>query len=164
MDAILKVDPGLIIWTIFNFLIFLFLLLKFGTKPIMNGLNSREKRISDSIEQAEKLNLDSQKMLKESEAKLNNAQLEMAEIIKKGRLQSEEFLKNAALEAESIKKHKIDEAISEIDHSKEIALKELRKEVANLVVGATAKILETELDKDKHYKLVESYINKIPKN
>lgn len=164
MERIMDIEPGLMIWTIFSFLIFLAILIKFGTKPLLNGLTARENRIKDAIENAEKANAQAQKILKESEEKLSSAQLEMADIIHKGKAQAEDLIKKAADEADKIKKQKVDEAIREIDRNKETAIKQLRTEVASLVVAATEKILDESLDKDKHYKLVESYIEKLPSN
>lgn len=164
MDNLLNVSPGLIIWTIINFLIFLFLIIKFGAKPIMNGLRAREEKINSSIAAAEQANDNAQKILKESQEKLNSAQQDMAAIMAKGKLQAEEFLKRAAEEAEKNKRNKVEEANREIEHNKELAIKQLRTEVAGLVVEATAKILDTELDKNKQYKIVESYIQKFPNN
>ena len=164
MDAILRVDPGLMIWTILNFCVFLFLLIKFGTKPIVNGLKTRENAIQASIDNAAKANEVAQKFLKESDEKLNSAQKEMSEIIKKGREQAEEIIKKSAIEAEAVKKLKVEEAIREIEHGKEIALKELRSEVAGMVVMATEKILGETLDQERHFKLIESSIEQLPKN
>ena len=164
MESVLNVSPGLMIWTLFNFLIVLFLVVKFGVKPIVNGLRAREDGINEAIASAEKANLEAQELLKESQEKLRNAQSEMSEIIQKGRVQAEEIVKKAADEAERVKKQKVDEAARDIERSKNTAIQELRTEVAGLVVDAAEKLLGETLDKEKHYKLVESYIEKLPKN
>lgn len=164
MEKVLDVNPGLIIWTLINFLIFLGLLLKFGYKPLKNGMASREKAIQENIDKAAKANADALIILAESQQKLDSAHQEMNEIVAKGKIQADEFLKRAAEEAESIKRSKVEDALHEIEHSKTAALIELRKEVATLVVTATEKILDTELDKDKQYQLVEKYIDKMPNN
>ncbi len=164
MDSLLNVNPGLIIWTIINFLIFLFIILKFGSKPIMNGLKAREERINSAIETAEKTKLEAEKLFLESEKRINSAKEEMSQIVAKGRQSAEEIIKKATDEADSLKKTKLDDAIREIEKSKNIALGELRKEVAQMAVEAAEKIIDANLDKDKHYKLVEKYIEKIPKN
>lgn len=161
---ILNVSPGLIFWTLLNFIIFFFLLAKLGAKPIANALKSREANIQKNIEDAEKANVEAKKILAESENKMNSARQEMAEIVSKGRSQAEEIVRKAGDEAEKVKRQKIDEAKNEIERSKEIALKELRTEVAGLVVTATEKILGETLDKEKHLKIVESNIDKLPKN
>lgn len=164
MESVLNVSPGLMIWTLFNFLIVLFLVVKFGVKPIVNGLRAREDGINEAIASAEKANLKAQELLKESQEKLRNAQSEMSEIIQKGRVQAEEIVKKAADEAERVKKQKVDEAARDIERSKYTAIQEIRGEVATLVISATEKLLGETLDKDKHYKIIESYIDKLPKN
>jgi len=164
MEQILDVNPGLIIWTLFNFLVFLFLLLKLGYKPLKNGLAARSKSIQDAIDQADKANVEARKILAEAQAKLDSSQQEMLAIVAKGKQQSEDLLHKAQSEADAMKKQKIDDALREINHSKELAINELRKEVAGLGVNATEKILGSELDKDKHLKLIDSYIEKMPNN
>lgn len=164
MDSILSVSPGLIIWTLVNFFIFFFLLYKLGFKQIANGLKTREDSIRESIEGAEKANLEAKRILEESQSKLSTAQQEMTEIITKGRIQAEEIVRKASDDAEKVKQSKVEEAKKEIERSKDNAIKELRKEVADLVIEATEKIIGENIDKDKNYKMIESYIGKIPNN
>ena len=164
MESVLNVSPGLMIWTLINFFLLLLLLIKFGVKPILNGLRSREAGIRDSIDNATKANQEAQKLLLESQEKLQTAQKDMSDIIHKGRIQAEELINKASVEADRVKRQKVDEATKEIERSKESAILALRSEVAGLVVIAAEKLLGETLDKDKHTKLVESYIEKLPKN
>ncbi|NLO20030.1 MAG: F0F1 ATP synthase subunit B [Ignavibacteria bacterium] len=164
MDSLLSVNPGLIIWTIINFLIFLLIILKFGSKPIMNALKSRENRINSAIESAEKAKTEAEKLFIESEKRIQTSKEEMSQIVAKGRQAAEDIIKKASEEADLQKKAKLDDAIGEIEKSKNIALIELRKEVAQMAVEAAEKIIDANLDKEKHYQLVEKYIEKIPKN
>ncbi len=164
MDSLLSVDPGAIIWTIVNFLIFLLIVSKLGSKAITKALKDRETKITQDIEDAEKTNQEAKKYLDDAHKKIESAQKEMGEIVAKGRQQAEKIIQDASDEANQIKKKKLDEAVGEIDRQKEIAIKELRSEVADLVVQAAEKILEEKLDKEKHYKMVESYIEKLEKN
>jgi len=99
MDSLLNVNPGLIIWTIINFLIFLFIIIKFGSKPIMNGLKAREERINSAIETAENTKLEAEKLFLESEKRINSAKEEMSQIVAKGRQSAEEIIKKATDEA-----------------------------------------------------------------
>lgn len=164
MESVLNISPGLMIWTLFNFFILLFLIIKFAVKPIVKAIRSREESIRLSIENAQKANLESQQILQESKEKLRNAQNEMAEIIQKGRQQSEELIKKATDEAERVKRTKINEAAAEIERSKNLAIAELRNEVADLVVQATSKLLGEIVDKEKHQQIIQSHIDKLQKN
>jgi F-type H+-transporting ATPase subunit b len=164
MESIMNIDPGLIVWTLVNFGIFLLILLKFGTKPIINALTARENSIKESIESAENARDEAKKLMLQSEEKIANAQKEMMEIISKGREQSEKLIQKATEEADAIRRQKVEDAQREIERSKDIAIKQLRNEVADLVIGATEKILEETLDKDKHMKMIDKYIEKLPNN
>lgn len=164
MDSILDVSPGLIFWTFVNFSIFFFLILKFAAKPIAKGLKARSESIQNNIDNAAKANEEAKRILAESQEKLNSAQQEMAKIVSTGRTQAEELIRKATDEADKVKHVKVEEAKTEIERSKAAAIKELRTEVAGLVVMATEKIIGETLDKEKHHKLVESYIEKLPQN
>ena len=164
MENALNISPGLMLWTLFNFLILLIIHVKFAVKPIINGLKGREDRIKGDLDNAAKANIEAQKFLKEAEENILTARKEMNEIIQKGKIHAEEIVRKSAEESEKIKRQKVDEAVREIERSKEIAIKELRTEVAGLVVLATEKLLSDTLDKEKHFKLVENYITQIPKN
>lgn len=164
MEGIMNIDPGLVFWTLVNFGIFLFILIKIGAKPMIKALNQRENTIKETIENAEIKYKEAQQFLEESKQKLSEAQKDMMVEIDKGKEQAEKIINKALQEAEAVKKQKIEDTLKEIDRNKEIAIKELRTEVADLVVQATEKILDESLDKDKHYKLIEKYIDQLPKN
>jgi len=164
MDALLDIKPGLVFWSLVNFSIFLFLLIKFGAKPIANALKAREDKINNAISQAEAANNRAEELLKQSQEKLDTAQAEVNDILNRGREQADLQIRRAAEETEKVKRTKIDEAAKEIQRNKDAAIQELRIEVASLVVSATEKILDEKLDKDKDYKLISNYIDKLPKN
>jgi F-type H+-transporting ATPase subunit b len=164
MESLLDIKPGLLIWTLINFALFLLILIKFGSKPISEALKAREHKIEDSIAQAVKANSDAQEALAQVKLQMENARSEVAEIITKGKKQAEEIIHKASEESNKIKKQKLDEALKEIESSKNAALFQLRSEVADMVVNATEKILDEKLDKEKDYKLIDSFIQKLPNN
>lgn len=164
MDSLLSPSPGLMIWTLVIFTIFFLLILKFGAKPIANALKAREDGINNAIKAAENANAQAQAHLVQSQEKLDQAQKEMAEIVAKGRQQAEAQIQKAAEESDKVKRQKVEEAKREIEISKNAALKELRTELAGLVIQATGKLLDEDLNDEKHQKLVDSYIEKLPQN
>ena len=151
-------------WTIINFGIFLFLIIKFGGKGIINALNERENSINKAIADAETANREALKLLNESKEKIENAQQEVALILAKGREQSEAIIRKTTEDAEKVKQAKLEEAIREIERNKEIALTQLRTEVADLVVNATEKIISVKLNKEQDFSLIQNSIDKLPKN
>lgn len=164
MDSLLNLPHGLMFWTIINFGIFLFLIIKFGGKGIINALNERENSINKAIADAETANREAKKLLNESKEKIENAQQEVALILAKGREQSEAIIRKTTEDAEKVKQAKLEEAIREIERNKEIALTQLRTEVADLVVNATEKIISVKLNKEQDFSLIQNSIDKLPKN
>lgn len=164
MQDIMNVNPGLIFWSLINFSILLFILSKFAFPAMKKSLQSREEGIQNAIDEANALNEKAQILLAESQAKLDNAQKEVSQILNSAKELAEQNIQKANEEAERNKNHKIEEAKREIERSKNDAISELRNEVADLVVTATEKILETKLDKDSHLKLAKEQIEKLPNN
>lgn len=158
---ILDVNVGLVFWTIVNFAVFFFVIMKFGTKPIANALKNREAKINSSIEGAEKANLEAKQLLEQSKVEIANAQSKANEIISSGRGQVEQLLTKANEEASVLKDRKIKEAVQEIEKSKEKAIGELKSQVADLVVLATEKILVEKIDKEKDLQLIDKSISNI---
>ena len=160
----MNVNPGLLFWSIINFSILLFILSKFAFPAMKKSLQSREEGIKNAIDEANALNEKSQKLLAESQEKLDNAQKEVSQILTTAKNLAEQNIQKANEEAEKSKHIKIEEAKREIERSKNDAISELRNEVADLVVSATEKILEIKLDKESHLKLAKEQIEKLPKN
>ncbi|MCE5305807.1 MAG: F0F1 ATP synthase subunit B [Chloroherpetonaceae bacterium] len=164
MDKLLSVDPGLMIWSIVNFLLFLLILVKFGYKPIAKALHTREESINNAIKGADDANQRANELVAATEQKLADATKEMNLLIAKGRESANEIIQKARDEAEKIRQEKIEQSVREITLAQEKAFKELKKEIGSIVVQATEKILEEKLNPDTDYKLIESYIQKLSKN
>jgi F-type H+-transporting ATPase subunit b len=164
MPGFLEISPGLIIWTLVNFTIFVFIIAKFGWKPMMNSLRSREYSIKEALENADRANAEAKAVLAESKANLANAQAEMMTIVREGKMQAEAVLRKATEDAEGVKQQKLTEAQREIERQRDEAIVELRKEVSNLVVDATEKLLGRTLQGDDHKRIVEQYVSEISKN
>lgn len=164
MDSILNIPHGLMFWTVVNFGIFLFIVIKFGGKSIVNAINTREQNIQNSMDAAKEAERTAKELLAKSQEQFDNAQQTINELLNKGREQAEIQLNRATSEAEKIKKAKVEDALKEIERSKEQALMQLRTEVADMVISATEKLLNDKLDKEKDFKLVENYIQQLNKN
>jgi F-type H+-transporting ATPase subunit b len=146
-----------------NFTVFAFILGRFAWKPLTNALSQREKSIEDSIARAEKASADAERMMKENETKLAQAQQEMSEIVRQGRAEAQAKIQAALQEADKVKDQKLAEARTEIEREKQAAMQSLREEVSNLVILATEKILKEKLDAAQQKKVVDGFIDDLQK-
>lgn len=158
----LTVDPDLALWTFGVFAILLLVLWKFAWGPISDGLDKREQRIADEIASAERSNQQAKQLLAEYEHKLAAAQDEIRALLDEARRDAEQtqqdMLAKAATEAEGLKQR----ARREIDTATDQALKQLAEHSAKLAVELAGKILHTELSPDRHARLVEEAMAKLP--
>lgn len=164
MDKLISLNPGLLIWTVFNFLIFLFLILKFGLKPMMNALKAREDSIANNLKNAQDANEKAQTMLNESQAKLQETAKEVNALIVKGREQANEIIANAKLEAEKLRQERLDNAVKEIKTAQDIAFVQLKNQIADMVIQATEKVLQEKLNEEKDMELIKKSVEKLSKN
>jgi len=164
MPAFLELNPGLVIWTLINFTIFVFIIGRFGWKPMMEGLKARENAINESLHSAEAANAEAQSILRESKERIAGAQQEMMTIIREGKEQAEATIKRAAGEAEQVKQQKILEAQRAIERERDEAILSLRKEVSTMVIDATEKMLGRSLSEADQKKLAEEYVQELSKN
>lgn len=164
MDKLISLNPGLLIWTVFNFLIFLFLILKFGLKPMMNALKAREDSIANNLKSAQEANEKAQTILNESQAKLQETSKEVNALISKGREQANEIIANAKLEAEKLRQEKLDNAVKEIKAAQDIAFVQLKNQIADMVIQATEKVLQEKLNEEKDMELIKKAVEKLSKN
>jgi len=81
----LSVKPGLLFWSIINFLAFLVVLYFIGAKSFIKNIINRENFIKQSLDSAEKNKLATEQIRKEMEQKMAEAQKGIDETFKKSK-------------------------------------------------------------------------------
>ncbi len=163
-SMLLDVNPGLIIWVTITFIALLFVLKKIAWGPILNSLDEREKFIKDSLEKAEKAQIDAEKLLAENKANLAKAEDDAQKIIEQGRDYSDKLKAQLLEEAKSTAQKMISDATSEIERKNKEAFNNLKVQVANIAIDAAEKIIRANLDKEKQTKLINDYLEDLNKN
>jgi F-type H+-transporting ATPase subunit b len=163
-NSLINVDPGLIIWIAVTLILFLLILSKFAWKPLLSALQEREGRIRDSLESAEKAMRKAEEITRKNQDALKEAEIR-AQQIRKDALEEAELLRADRMEKAKQEADKmIEQAKNEIQQEKKKALADLRKEVTDMALQAASIILDAELDEKKNKKLVDSFIDNLPKN
>jgi F-type H+-transporting ATPase subunit b len=155
---LVKVDPGLIFWTIVTFVLLVLSLWKFAWGPIAKGLDERAETIKGNLDRADQIRKDAEAKLVEYNVQITNARKEVEEIFQQGKKQAEEnkarIMEAAGREATEIK----DKAKNEIEQARKKALADLKNYVADLVVYASKKVVSESMGTDEHKKLINNAI------
>ena len=146
--------PGLIAQLV-NFLILLFLLSRFLFPRVTQMLDARAARIRESMERAEQVQRDAERMEQQFQERLADARREGQQIVTNAnqiaqRIQAEAQEK-ASREAESF----LTRAREQIQRETDTARQQLRQEVVSLATLAASRVVERSLDERQHVDLIE---------
>jgi F-type H+-transporting ATPase subunit b len=157
-SALIKVVPGLMIWTIICFLITLFVLKRFAFGPIQKMIDERRERIQRSIEEAEKARAEARKLLEEHRALIAEARGQGEQILAEARKVADAQRQRVKEETEVDRQRRLEETKRQIEAETQRALQQIRAEVAELTLMATAKVTGKVLDDADHRRLIDDAI------
>ena len=157
-SALIKVVPGLMIWTIICFLITLFVLKRFAFGPIQKMIDERRERIQRSIEEAEKARAEARRLLEEHRALISEARGQGEQILAEARKVADAQRQRVKEETEVDRQRRLEETKRQIEAETQRALQQIRAEVAELTLMATAKVTGKVLDDADHRRLIDDAI------
>jgi F-type H+-transporting ATPase subunit b len=157
LDA-LGINLGYLISQIVNFTLLALLLYVVAYKPILRMLDARSARIQKGLEDAEAASRRAAQMEQEFEQRLAEARREGQEIVAQATQISEkarqEILDRARDEASGL----IDKARDEIDRERDLAMAELRQQVADLSLAISEKVIGETLDDQRQRRLIAEFL------
>ena len=158
-SGLIKVVPGLMIWTIVCFLITLFVLKRYAFGPIQKMLDERRERIRRAIEEAEHARAEARRLLEEHKALIGQARSQAEDILAEARKVSESMARRVKEETEADRHRRLEETKRQIEAETHRALQQIRTEVAELTLIATAKVTGKVLEDADHKRLIEDAIS-----
>jgi F-type H+-transporting ATPase subunit b len=160
-NALIKVTPGLMIWTIVAFLITLFVLKRYAFGPIQKTIDERRQRIEQSIHEAEEARNEARRLLEEHRALIGQARGQAEEILVEARKVADAQRERVREETEADRERRLDETRRQIEAETHRALEQIRSEVAELTLIAATKVTRKSLDDDDHRRLIEEAIGEL---
>jgi len=160
-NPLLRVDPGLAIWTLIIFLLLLFVLWRYGWGMMIDKLDARDRAIRGSIEEARAERLEAEKLLVEQKALLDQTRRETAAMLQAAQqdagTERQRLVDQAREEYERI----VERGREQIDQEKRAAVAEVRKVVADLAVGVAGRLIDKNLDTAGPRELAEKFVGEL---
>ena len=157
----LSIQLSTIIFTIINFIILLFILKHYFSKPVnkimddrINGINTSIKNAKDNEEKAEISRKEKERLLHESKTKGR-------EIVEEYKANAENISQQIINEAKKESIILMERSRVEIEREKEKAESEVKKQVIDLSLILSEKALEQHIDEKEHRRLIEDFIFKV---
>jgi F-type H+-transporting ATPase subunit b len=157
-NDLIKVVPGLMIWTIVCFLLTMFVLKHYAFGPIQKMLDERRERIQRSIEEAEHARQEARKLLDEHRALIGQARQQSEDILAEARKVADAQRARVREETEADRQRRLEETRRQIEAETQRALEQIRAEVAELTLVAATKVTGKVLDDADHRRLIEDAV------
>lgn len=162
-NALLQFEPGLMIWTVVTFLVTFVALRMIAWKPLLGALDEREGRIRDSLEKAEKAREEAKQAIAENKANMEASLRRSQELVAEARQEAERVRTQAREEARAEAKRIMDEGRRQLEVERRAVFADLRKEAAGLAISAAEQLLKKNLDEAENRKLVDEFLEQLPK-
>ncbi len=147
------------------FLVVLFILWKWGFPVIVNMVNNRKAFIDDSLRKAHEANEKLANIQKEGESILQEARDKQAQILKEAAATRDAIVEKAHEKAREEGNRLIEDAKAEIENQKKAAIGDIRRQVAELSVQVSEKILREKLSsKEKQMDYINRMLDEVTSN
>jgi len=157
-SGLIEVVPGLMIWTLIAFGITFFVLRRYAFGPIQKTIDERRERIRKSVDEADNAREEARALLEEHRALIASAKGEAAEILADARKVGDAQIERVKQEAESERERRLAETKRQIEAETTRSLDQIRSEVAELTLAATARVTGKVLDAEDQRRLIDEAI------
>ena len=157
-SGLIKVVPGLMIWTLVAFGATFFVLKRYAFGPVQKMIDERRDRIAKAIEEADNARAEARDLLEQHRALIGEAKGESAEILADARKVADAQLARVREEAEADRQRRLEETRKQIEAETARALDQIRGEVADLTVEATQRVVGKVLDTADQRRLIDEAI------
>jgi F-type H+-transporting ATPase subunit b len=157
-NDLIKVVPGLMIWTLIAFGITFFVLRKYAFGPIQKTIDERRDRIRNAVEEADNARNEARDLLEQNRAILAEARSESGKILADARKVADAQIQRAKDEAEVERQRRLEDTRKQIDAETVRAIDQIRGEVADLTLEATQRVVGKVLDSSDQRRLIDEAI------
>jgi F-type H+-transporting ATPase subunit b len=154
-------NVGLMVWIVVVFAISLYILRKVVFPRITDALDERRASIDESIDSAERLQAEAEKILAEYRERLKEARTQSEEIVQRARQTAESHEHEARDRGQEILAEAAKRAERDIEAASKRALDDIRREVADLTIMATEKVTRKTLNDADQRRLVEEALSEL---
>jgi F-type H+-transporting ATPase subunit b len=161
-NALLRFEPGLMIWTGVVFVVLLAVLRKIAWKPLLQALDEREKQIHHSLEQAQQIQRDTERVGAENQRRIDEAIQKAEQIIQQSREQGEQSRRQIVEEARAESRRVVDQGLRRLEAEQRAAMQEVRAMAADLAIQAAGRLIQTSLNEQQQREIVEKFLREIP--
>jgi len=152
------------VWTCVVFLALFFILSKYAWGPILDGLKSREKTITNVMEEARRLRDDNARDTAKFRAELQEAYAKIPAMMEEARRDAAELKEQIRSEGTAEVQKERQRLLREIDIARDQALQDIWGQAANVATLIATKAIGRSLTGDDHRRLVDEAVDEMKRH
>lgn len=154
----MSLDLGQIVTQIIAFLVMLWILKRYGWKPILSLLHEREDKIRLEFDKIAAKQNESQELVDKYEAKLKEIHAESRRIIRDAATQGRKVAAEIQEQAQAQAREIVEQAKTDVKREIDEAYIHLRKDMVEMVVKVSEKLMGQKLDDESNKKLIADFV------
>ena len=161
-SALLRFEPGLMIWTVIIFVVLLIVLRKFAWGPLLAALDEREQNIKEALEQAQKTQRETELVLAENQRRTDEGFKRAEEIVQQARQEAEQMRQRMLEEAKAESRRVTEQGLRRIEAEQRAAMEEIRKMAGDLAIQAAGRLIQVSLSDQQQREIVDKFLAEVP--
>ena len=152
---------SLIFWELISFGILLWVLYKYALPPILETLETRERKIRESLDQAEQNRVTAEQKLKEYGARLQAAAKEAEALMSDAKQKAQRLLDENELRLRADSQRIKEEASQDIERERRKAVEDIKAQTADLAILVAEKVIGRSLSDDDHRRFAQEALAEV---
>jgi len=150
-----------LLWRTLNFLVLIFILVKFLAKPVSSGLKGRQQRVKEELEELTLRRDEAEQSYKDFEVRLAGMEKEMEVVVQKAIAQAENEKERILAEAERAAEDIKRQAEAAVQAEFEDAKRQLRDEIAEQAAAMAEELIIRNLKPADQIVITEQYLERV---
>jgi F-type H+-transporting ATPase subunit b len=150
-----------LLWRTLNFLVLVFILVKFLAKPVSSGLKGRQQRVKEELEELTIRRDEAEQSYKDFEVRLAGMEKEMEVVVQKAIAQAENEKERILAEAERAAEDIRRQAEAAVQGEFEDAKRQLRDEIAEQAAAMAEELIIRNLKPADQIAITEQYLERV---
>lgn len=161
-SALLRFEPGLMIWTIGVFVTLLVVLRAVAWKPLLAALDEREKKIHDALDQARQAQAETERVLAEKEQIMDESVKKAEAMLQQARQDAERTRQQMVEEARAESTRIVEQGMKRLEAEQRAAMQEIRQVAGDLAIQAAGRLIQSSLTEPQQRQIVDKFLSEIP--
>lgn len=138
-----------------TFLVFIWVTMKFVWPPLVQAMEERRQKIAEGLAQSDEAEKVLAHAQAEAEGIIKEARVKAGDIIEQASQRGNQMIEQAREEAMAEQARRVEAAEGEIRQATNQAREALRERVAELAVTGASRLIEKEIDANKHREILD---------